>query len=57
MGGQQFPAMDPESFLFGDLMDLNFLARIPGEVCMCVLCVCVCLYLCVCVCVCVCVEN
>jgi hypothetical protein len=32
MGGQQFPAMAPEGYLFGDLADLNFLAPIPGVV-------------------------
>eukprot|EP00051_Salpingoeca_urceolata_P018592 m.262506 g.262506 ORF g.262506 m.262506 type:complete len:504 (-) comp19231_c1_seq3:53-1564(-) len=30
MGGQAFPGMQPESFLFGEMDDLNFLARIPG---------------------------
>jgi len=31
MGGQEFPAMDPERFLFGDMTDLNHLARVPGQ--------------------------
>eukprot|EP00039_Didymoeca_costata_P000827 m.47409 g.47409 ORF g.47409 m.47409 type:complete len:508 (-) comp10497_c0_seq2:151-1674(-) len=30
MGGQEFPALDPEAFLFGDMGDLNHLSRVPG---------------------------
>jgi hypothetical protein len=32
MGGQQFNAVTPESFLFGELTDLNYLSRLPGAV-------------------------
>ena len=33
MGGQEFASIAPEAYLFGDMNDLNFLARIPGIVC------------------------
>ena len=31
LGGEEFGTMSPESFLFGDLSDLNSLARVPGS--------------------------
>jgi len=30
MGDGEFPRMDPESFLFGEMGDLNHLSRVPG---------------------------
>ena len=30
MGGQRFPALQPDAFLFGELGDLNFLTPPPG---------------------------
>ena len=32
MGGQTFASITPEAYLFGDLNDINFLARAPGTV-------------------------
>lgn len=32
LGGQEFAMMNPESFLFGDTSDLNFLSQLPGTV-------------------------
>lgn len=31
MGGEQFPAAEPEGFLFGELAELNYLSRPPGS--------------------------
>lgn len=30
MGGQEFAALEPEAFLFGEMADLNYLSRMPG---------------------------
>lgn len=30
MGGQEFGALEPEAFLFGEMADLDFLSRMPG---------------------------
>ena len=30
--GQEFAALDPEAFLFGEMADLNYLSRMPGVV-------------------------
>ena len=32
MGGESFASIAPEAFLFGDMNDINFLARAPGVV-------------------------
>ena len=32
LAGQEFQTMTPESFLFGDMSDLNFLAQVSGTV-------------------------
>jgi len=32
MGGEEFAALDPEAFLFGDMADLNELSNVPGSI-------------------------
>lgn len=32
LGGDRYPALDPEAFLFGDMAELDFLSRPPGTV-------------------------